>query len=97
MSDIVRRQMQAETEANGEIRAKDFKHTSAYRIVAEGIDPEVSIQTKLSSGEAIQQQLIKRAKAQSMGINLSYETSNLANGSYRNEAFDSYNKEKRDR
>lgn len=96
MSDIVKRQMQAETEANGEIRAKDFKHTSAYRIVAEGIDPEVSIQTKLSSGEAIRQQLIKRAKAQSMGINLSYETSNLANGSYRNEAFDSYNKEKRD-
>ena len=39
MSDIVRRQMQAETDANGEIRAKDFKHTSAYRIVAEGIDP----------------------------------------------------------
>ena len=96
MSDIVRRQMQAETEANGEVRDKDFKHTSAYRIVAEGIDPEVSIQTKLSSGEAIRQQLIKRAKAQSMGINLSYETSNLANGSYRNEAFDSYNKEKRD-
>ena len=28
MSDIVRRQMQAETEANGEIRAKDFKHTN---------------------------------------------------------------------
>lgn len=97
MSDITQRKMQAEADANTHIGDKDFKHTSAYKIIADGIDPEVTSQITLNSGQAVHQQLLRRAKAKALGMNLSYDSSGLGAGLYRREAFDSYDQEKRDR
>lgn len=95
MGDITQRRMQAESDANGEIKAKDFRHTAAYRIVAEGIDPEVTPQLTMQSGKAIREALLRRAKAKELGLDLSYQSSKIGKVGYKHDSFHSSNKERR--
>ena len=75
MSDLTRRKIQAETDANLDIQAKDFQHTNAYRILA-GDSSGMAGDTS-TSGEMLRRQLMRRAEAKKMGLDLSYERSNL--------------------
>lgn len=81
--------MQAEADANDDIKAKDFKHTAAYQIVANGIDPAVT--PSLPSGSALRKALLRRARAKELGLDLSYQSSGIGSGdSYQKDAFKSW-------
>lgn len=95
MGDITQRRMQAESDANGEIQAKDFRHTAAYRIVAEGLDPAVTPQMTIQSGKAIREALLRRAKAKELGLDLSYQSSKIGNVGYKHDSFYASDKERR--
>lgn len=88
MSDITARRMQAEADANDDISAKSYQHTSAYQILHSD-DPTVNKSLEMQSGNAIREALLRRAKAKEMGLHkLSFESSQIGQGSYRTESFE---------
>ena len=95
MSDIVSRRMQSEEDANDDIAAKDFQHTSAYKTLYADQQPGPEV-LENNSGDAIREALLRRAKAKEMGLdNLGFSSSRIAQGGYRDEAFDSSDGENR--
>ncbi|NLA43137.1 hypothetical protein GX865_03225 [Candidatus Saccharibacteria bacterium] len=95
MPDITVRRMQAEAEANDDISAKDYQHTSAYQILHND-NPTDNKNLELASGSAIKEALLRRAKAKEMGLdNLSFEKSQIGRGNYKESAFENSDDESR--
>lgn len=80
--------MQAEEDANADIAAKSYLHTSAYQLIHSG-SPSPPQNTQPTSGSAIRQALLRRAKAKELGLDkIDYSTSKISTGQYQYETFE---------
>ena len=78
--------MQAEEDANDDIAAKSYQHTSAYRMISD--EGQALAEAQALSGAAIHEALLKRAKAKELGLDsLAYNNSKLSQGMYREHSF----------
>lgn len=85
MSDLTRRMMDAEAEANKDIAAKHYQHTASYAKLT-GADVPRPIDTS-SSGKSLHDQLLKRAHVKENMVANSYKESMLGTDSFRRAEF----------
>jgi hypothetical protein len=85
MSDITRRMMDAEAEANKDIAAKNYQHTASYAKLT-GADA-LNLSSSGASGKSLHEQLIKRAHIKDNMAANSYKDSMLGTNSFRRAEF----------
>lgn len=91
---ITKRLMQAQEDANDDLAAKSYKHTSAYQLINSGNPANPT--TQPTSGSAIRRALLRRAKAKELGLDkMKYDTSRIAKGAYQSDTFDQADSENR--